>query len=221
MVLLLRKLDINGNPYIGVYCHANEDFAFVPPEVSKDIMYQIEEGLDVEVIQTTIANCSIIGVLVCSNSQGMVVTNFAEERELRDLKNKLNVLYIPDILNAVGNNILANDKFAMVHPDIKKETIKKIKDTLGVEVLKGEIAKLKTVGAAGVVTNKGLLCHPKVSKQELDMLKKRFGVKADIGTANYGVPLVGACIIANTKGAIVGSTTTPIEMGRIEEALGY
>lgn len=217
---MLRKFDINGNPYIGVYCHANEEFVIVPPEFSKEMIFNIEEGLDVEVVQTTIANSSIIGVLVCSNSQGMVVTNFAEDRELKAFKGKLNILYIPDVLNAVGNNILANDKFAMVHPDLEKKTIKEIENTLAVEVLKGKIAGLKTVGAAGIVTNNGMLCHPHTSKSELDILKKRFGVNADIGTANYGVPLVGACAIANTKGAIVGSTTTPIELGRIEEALG-
>lgn len=217
---MLRKLDINGNPYIGVYCHANDEFAIVPHEFSKDMMSQIEEGLDVEVFQTTIANSSIIGVLVCSNSQGMVVTNFAESKELKALKGRLNILYISDVLNAVGNNILANDRFAMVHPDIGKDTMEEIEDTLGVEVLKGKIAGLKTVGAASILTNKGLLCHPHASKHELDILKKRFEVNADIGTANYGVPFVGACAIANTKGAIVGSTTTPIELGRIEEALG-
>ncbi len=217
---MLRKLDINGNPYIGVYCHANDEFAIVPPEFSKEMISQIEEGLDVEVVQTTIANSSIIGVLVCSNSQGMVVTNFTESRELKPLKSRLNILFIPDVLNAVGNNLLANDRFAMGHPDIGKDTLGEIEDTLGVEVLKGKIAGLKTVGAACVLTNKGLLCHPHTSKHELDILKKRFEVNADIGTANYGVPLVGACAIANTKGAIVGSTTTPIELGRIEEALG-
>ncbi|UCE38158.1 MAG: translation initiation factor IF-6 [Thermoplasmata archaeon] len=216
---MLKKLDINGNPYIGVYCHANEEFALVPHVFSKKMISQVEECLDVEVFKTTCANSSIIGVLMTSNSHGMVVTNFAEEKELEAIKDRLNILYIPDILNAVGNNILVNDKFAMVHPDIKKGTLERIQDTLDVEVIPGKIAGQKTVGAQGVVTNRGLLCHPHTTKKELELLKKRFGVNADIGTANYGTPLVGACMIANSKGAVVGSTTTPIELGRIEEAL--
>jgi translation initiation factor 6 len=210
---------MNGNPYIGVYCHTNEEFAIVPPEFSSKMISQIKECLDVEVVQTTVANSSLIGVLVCSNSNGLIITNFTEERELKTLRSGLNILLIPDVLNAVGNNILANDRFAYVHPDIKKETIKKIEDTLNVEVLKGSIARQKTVGAAAVVTNRGLLCHPHASKQELDQLRKKFEVNADIGTANYGVPLVGACMIANSKGAVVGANTTPIELGRVEEAL--
>jgi translation initiation factor 6 len=108
----------------------------------------------------------------------------------------------------------------MVHPDIKKETQKQIEDTLDVKVIGEKIAHVRTVGAAGVVTNKGLICHPNTTRKELENLKKRFAVSADIGTANYGTPLVGACMIANSKGAVVGETTTPIELGRIEEALG-
>jgi translation initiation factor 6 len=218
-VLLIKKLNINGNPFIGVYSHANEEFAIVPPSFSEDLISVLEECLDVEVIQTTIASSTIIGVLVCSNSHGLVVTNFAEKAELAPLKDRTNLLFIPDILNAVGNNILCNDKFALVHPDIAKETLKEIEDTLDVEVQLGTIAKQRTVGAAACVTNKGILCHPHTSKTELEKLSKRFEVIADIGTANYGVPLVGACLIANTKGALIGSETTPIELGRIEEAL--
>jgi translation initiation factor 6 len=218
---LLGKLDINGNPYIGIYCHANEEFALVPPELSKKAKSKIEECLNVEIIQTTIASSSIIGVLVCSNSHGIVVTNFAEKSELEEIKGRLNILHISDVLNAVGNNILVNDKFALVHPDIKKEARKEIEDTLDVEVIGERIAQVKTVGAAAVVTNKGLLCHPNTTKKELEILKERFEVDAEIGTANYGTPLVGACLIANSKGAVVGLTTTPIELGRIEEALGF
>ena len=216
---MLGKLDINGNPFIGVYCHANEDFALISPEVSKKARSRIEECLDVEVIQTTIARSTLIGVLVCSNSHGMVVTNFAEEGELKKLKKELNLLYIPDVLNAAGNNILVNDRYALVHPDISSNCKKEIEDTLDVELMGGKIAGVKTVGAAGVVTNKGLLCHPHTTKKELVDLKRKFNVNAEIGTANYGTALVGACMIANSKGAVVGTSTTPIELGRIEEAL--
>ncbi len=216
---MLGKLDINGNPFIGVYCHANEDFALVPYELSESGQEKIAECLDAKVISTSIAQSSLIGVLVASNSHGIVVTNFAEEKELKGIGGDMNVLFISDVLNAVGNNILVNDKLAIVHPDFDLRTIGEIGDTLDVEVVKGTLAKQKTVGAQGVVTNNGILCHPHTSKKELEELKEKFGVDGDIGTANYGTPLVGACMIANSKGAVVGSTTTPIELGRIEEAL--
>jgi len=216
---LLKKMDISGNPFIGVYCHANEDFALVPNEFTKKMITDVEECLDVEVFQTTIASSSLIGVLVSSNSNGLVATNFAERDELKAVSGKRNILFIPDVLNAAGNDILCNDRFALVHPGIKKSSIKKIKDVLGVEVEYGTIAGMNTVGATATVTTSGLLCHPHTSAEELKTLKESFGVEGEIGTTNYGTPLVGACMIANSKGAMVGSTTTPIELGRIEDAL--
>jgi len=109
----------------------------------------------------------------------------------------------------------------LVHPDIKDKSIKNIEDVLDVPVTRGTIAGLKTVGMSAVVTAKGLLCHPKTSYEELRVLEKVFGVPVMIGTINHGSPVIGSGLVANSKGAIIGSLTTGIEMGRIEEALGF
>jgi translation initiation factor 6 len=116
---------------------------------------------------------------------------------------------------------LVNDYGCLVHPDVKDSTVKDIKKTLDVPTYRGTIAGLKTVGMAAVVNNKGLLCHPKVSEDEKKMLEKIFNVPVMIGTINHGAPVIGSGISANNKGAIIGNLTTGIEMGRIEEALGF
>ena len=36
-----------------------------------------------------------------------------------------------------------------------------------------------------------------------------------------GIPLVGACTISNSNGAIVAKDSTGPEMARVEEALGF
>jgi translation initiation factor 6 len=46
-------------------------------------------------------------------------------------------------------------------------------------------------------------------------------VPADIGTINYGGPLVGSGLVANASGYVAGQQTTGPELGRIEDALGY
>ena len=122
---------------------------------------------------------------------------------------------------AVGNDILVNDHGAFVHPDLTAKSIKIIKDTLDVPVTKGTIAGLPTVGMAAVVTNKGCLCHPKITDAEKAVLQDVFNVEVMIGTVNHGFPMIGSGLVANTKGAIIGDQTTGIEMGRIEEALGF
>jgi len=96
-----------------------------------------------------------------------------------------------------------------------------IGEFLDVEVYRGTISGLKTVGMAATVTNKGVLVHPRASKFELDRLDEIFSLHVDIGTVNLGSPLVGSGLLANSKGYVVGRETTGHEMGRIEDALGY
>lgn len=216
---MLRKIDINGHPYIGVFCKGSENLVLTPPNISKLTKKQIEETLDAKIIQLCLGGSTIIGTLVSLNSYGIVVTNFATDEELEVLKKELPVLRIPEKLNAVGNNILVNDICALVHPGYSNKTIQLIQDTLGVETIRGTVAKLKTVGSAALATNKGLLCHPHLTKEEMKLLKESFKLPVSIGTINYGTPYIGACVIANSKGALLGRNTTPIEIGRVEDAL--
>ena len=121
----------------------------------------------------------------------------------------------------MGNDILVNDVGGLIHPRIENETIKVIEEALHIPLEKGTIAGLENIGMAAVATNKGVLCHPKVSDEEKTVLETMFKVPVMIGTVNHGVPLIGSGLVANTKGAVVGSLTTGIEMGRIVEALQF
>jgi translation initiation factor 6 len=80
---------------------------------------------------------------------------------------------------------------------------------------------VNTVGTAAAATNAGVLCHPNATDAELDALEDVLGVRADIGTINYGGPLVGSGLVANDYGYVCGQETTGPELGRIEDALGY
>ncbi len=137
------------------------------------------------------------------------------------LKKYVDIGVVSETFNAIGNNVLVNDRCALVHPQLSKKTIKAIEDILDVEVVKGTIAGMKTVGSVAVVTNNGLLTHPKTTEEDLEILKALFKVPVYFGTVNFGTPFIGSGLVANSKGAITGTKTTGIEMGRIEEALGF
>jgi len=219
---MLQLLDFNENPNVGVFCRTNDNVAFVRKDLLKKVKKKIIEALDVNLVELNIADATIIGSLLTLNSKGAVVTDFVEKETVKCIKDQgLDVCIVKDKLNAAGNDVLANDKGALVHPDINQKSISEIEKTLGVPVYKGTIGSLKTVGMAAVVTNKGLLCHPKVSDEEKELLDKVFGVNVMIGTVNHGSPIIGSGLVANSKGAIIGKLTTGIEMGRIEEALGF
>jgi translation initiation factor 6 len=124
-------------------------------------------------------------------------------------------------LNAAGNNVLCNDHGAIVHPDLPEKSVRAVAEALGVEVERATIAGLSTVGTAAAATNKGILTHPLASEGELAFVKKALHAPARIGTVNHGHGLVGAGLACNQNGVAAGSRTTGIELGRIDEALGF
>ncbi len=214
---MIKKISINGSPFVGVYASCNNSIAVLPNiEINEDIF---KKTLNVETFKTTLGGSPLIGSLMVMNSKGAVVTNFASDEDVSFLFDRINVFFVEDKINAIGNDILANDKAALVHVDFDKETIKYIEDALDVEVVKGEIGGIKTVGSAAVVTNKGMLVHPNVKEEEIEFLKNLFGVPVYISTANYGSLYVGASIVANDYGAMVGDKTSNVEVDRIENAL--
>jgi len=219
---MLQLLDFNENPNVGVFCRANDNVIFIQKGLQKKIKKKIQNSLDVKIVELCIADASIIGSLLAFNSNGAVVTDFADEEAIKTIKDQgLDVCVVPDKINAAGNDVLVNDSGCLVHPNLKDSTIEEIKKTLGVSVRKGTIANLMTVGMAAVVTNKGCLCHPKATEEEIRILRRVFNVEVMIGTVNHGSPVIGSGLVANSKGAIIGNLTTGIEMGRIEEALGF
>src|SRR5438067_1601321 len=150
--------------------------------------------------------------------KGILASPFIEEDEIETIGD--GVYPLPHRLSAVGNNVLCNDQGAVVHPGYDDEAMGVIQEVLGVPVVRGTIAGIRTVGSVAVATNKGAVCHPHARPAEMDLLKSALRVPVMITTANYGAAQVGACIVANSHGAVVGSRTTPIELGRIEEGLG-
>jgi len=72
-----------------------------------------------------------------------------------------------------------------------------------------------------VATNQGILAHPRISEAEIAVLEDLFGLPVDVGTVNFGSPLVGSGLLANSHGYMAGLDTSGPELGRIEDALGF
>jgi translation initiation factor 6 len=216
---MLKLSSYNGVEFLGVYCRANEELAFVPNDSENSFIADFEEALGVKVARSTIAGTNLLGALVVMNSHGAVVTSMANDFEVELLSKNLQVSRIDDKLNAVGNNVLANDNGAIVNPEMEDASMKVIEKTLQVECVRASIGGHKTVGSVCIATNKGVLCHPETTKAEFEMIRSVMKVAPAIGTLNYGSPMLGASIVANSKGGMVGYRSTPIELGRVEDAL--
>jgi translation initiation factor 6 len=213
----------SGSSYVGVFARATTDCLLVRPDVDADLRESCGGELDVPVVPTTIGGSGTVGALAVGNANGLLVSSRIRDREREQIADAVDlpVTGLPGRINAAGNVVLANDNGACVHPDLSREAVQAVKDGLDVPVQRRNLAGVQTIGTAAVATNRGVLCHPKATDAELDELEAVLGVPADIGTINYGGPLVGSGLIANDEGYVVGERTTGPELGRIEATLGY
>ena len=214
-----RRTRTSGTFNIGVYAKASDRLAVTASGVEETFVKQISETLGVETVLMTAGGSRVIGSLLAINSNGAAVSNMAEDAEIEPLRKFVNVLRLPDEVNAAGNNILVNDHGAIVTPDAGKNTVRNIQDVFGVEAVQASVAGINTVGSVCICTNKGCLCTVDASDDDIALLQDVLKVEVRKTTVNHGAQFVGAGIVANSNGALVGDETTPIEMDRIEDGL--
>lgn len=214
---MIKKLSIFSNPFIGLYVRAFDDVAIIPSILDNNVKAEVKEVLGVKLLESSVDPSYMYGVFSVMNKNGLIVSGFQMNGKIDFELGDRNIMYMDDVINAVGNDIIANDHAAMIHEDYESATVKKVEDVLGVETVRGRIGTFPTVGSAAVVTNRGMLVNPEVDEDSLEILKDLFKVEIKTGTANFGSPMVGASIIANSQGVLVGSDTTSIELLRIDD----
>jgi translation initiation factor 6 len=208
-----------GSPYLGVYFRAGETHAVAPPSAPGSIAAELERVLGVRVVRTNISDSEVVGALVALNSKGVVVGDDLDVNERRSLETIAPVTVIRQRLNAMGNNILANDSGALVHPEFSNDAVDAIGRALAVPVKRATLGGLGTVGMAGLATNRGVVVHPKTTDKEAALATEILQVPVHRSTANFGVPIVGACVVANSRGLVIGRPTTPVEIVHLQEGL--
>jgi len=216
-----RRINISRSSLLGVFACCTEETVLVPHLTRPRTINLLERCLGRPPIPFQVAGSSLLGSLICGNSKGFILTSYATNEEINRLSDYGDVARLPGKISAVGNVILSNDNAALVHPALSERACERISKTLGVQVEYGTIGGLKTVGMAAVVTNKGLLAHPRLTDAELAILEDLFQLPVDVGTVNFGSPLVGSGILASSRGYVAGKETTGPELGRIEDALGF
>lgn len=216
-----RTITFAGDPNIGVFARVVGDIVIIPPESPEEFKTAVAAALDAELVETTIQGSSIIGSLVAGNSRGLVVSGLATDEEVEILLEHREVLLLNECMNAAGNVIMANDSFVAVHPDMPAEMGTAIAEFLGVELISLTLGGIKTVGMAGVATNKGVIVHPRATEREISRLEEIAKFPVGTGTINMGSSLIGTGLLVNEKGYIAGNATSGFELGRIEDVFGF
>jgi len=214
--------DTFGSASIGVFIRVTEKFMVVPNQVPESKFRKLQNWFNIKAVRTNISGSVLIGSLVCANSNGIILPRHVWPEEVEALKTlgDVNITIAETRRTAYGNLVLANDHGAVVDPRLKKADIKMISDTLGVEVVPGEVAGLPYVGSLTTVTNKGMMAHPLVKPEEETLLRDVLKVPLGVGTINCGIPYIATGLIGNSKVAVAGSLTTGPELFMISQALG-
>ncbi len=219
------KIDILGNENIGLFAVCKDSILFLPHGVKPNILDTIRNVLNIsKIFEVSIADTSLIGMFSVINRNGLVlpkVTSSIERKVFSEITDELgiNVEIIDSKITALGNTILATDKIAIISPEFEVNAIKQIEETLDVEVIPHNLVDSPLVGSVAFTNGKGTLLHPLASEEDLQFIKETLKTDADITTVNRGVPYPHSGIIANTSGAVVGSSTTGPETLRIFQVI--
>jgi translation initiation factor 6 len=211
---MIKQISINNEEFIGLFGMCTDKYAIVSENF-------LDIEAEIEIFRTKIYDTNLVGIFCVGNSNGLLVSDFIREHELKNLKKigkeiGINVEKIKEDFNAIGNLIACNDKGAIISKKILNKDA--VEDILGVECVVRNISNHEEVGSCIVPTNKGFVVHPD-AEDEISEIEEIFKVSGKPGSVNLGIPYVRSGIIANSSLAIIGEKSTHIEVERIIEAL--
>lgn len=215
---MTRILKVTTAEPIGIYFLASEKYLLAPHHFAQKYVSVLEEALGIPAVREVVYDSGLLGLFCAGNSNGMVVPRGTDARSLSHAL-RINAEAIEDRHTALGNLILANDRGAIISNVFGHAAEGKIRDALGVEVARGTLAGLDTVGSCGIATNSGVLLHPEATDSEMELVEGVLKANVGIGTLNRGSPFVGSFAVGNTAGIVVGAETTPVEITRLEDAM--
>ena len=219
-LLGIFKYDIYRSPNIGIYSKVNDSFIFIPNGFATTKAKNLAEFLKADYIFTSVANTRLLGPLMVINNNGIMLPRTALDEEVSHLKKStgLNVDILDTKHNALGNLICVNDKGGIMSPMIPTEFVKKVEDTLGIEVIQKKIARYHQAGAMAVATSRGGIVHPDTEEKDIKIMSEVLGVELEAATINGGIPYVASGILANNKSLVVGTLTNGPELVMLTRA---
>lgn len=216
--------NFEGSSEIGAYAKLTNTYILIGKSVNRHFYSTFQENMDIPICETLINTIPTVGSLCTANKNGLLLPYTTTDSEMQHIRNSLpenvKIRRVEERLNALGNVILANDRMALLHPEINKETEDIIADVLKVEVIRMSLGEESLVGTFGCLNNIGLLVHPGVKHEEIEELSNILEVQVVAGTINKGQPSVGGGIIVNDWIGYVGYRSTVHERTVLDNVFG-
>jgi translation initiation factor 6 len=215
---MFLKTNFAGDPNIGLYGFATDKYCLAGI-TGKDAK-KVKDVLEVKVISALLMETPFVSLFSAGNSSAIIVPDIIEKHEIKELKKNLEVHAIKTKYTCLGNLIVMNDSGIVLSPLLRKEKTE-IEQIFGLTAAVTTISNSNVIGNLAIATNKGCLTTPKIKDREKKVIEKTLNVPLDEGTVSFGSFYVRSGIIANSHGFIVSSRSSGIEMGKVNEVLGF
>jgi translation initiation factor 6 len=182
---------------------------------------KLSSYLNVRTISVSINGLRLLGPLIVMNNKGILVSGLANEDEINKIKKEtgLPVERVPSRHTAIGNLVLANDYGAIISEVLPKNVIKIISDVLDIPVSVMNIDSHHQTGAMAIATNSGVVVNARSSENEIEDIQRVMKVDVEPSTVNGGIPYIASGLVANSKNAVVGSSTRGPELFILSRSL--
>ena len=214
------KHDIYRGSNIGIYAATCDKHVFLPRGFATQKVKKIAEHLKVEPILTSVSNTRVLGIMMVANNTTILVpatTMNAEFEHLSKLTD-LDIKILESKYTALGNLICANDRGAIVSPEVPRSDVKAIGDALGVETVQTRIAGYHQVGAMVVTNSNGCVIHPEASDKEVALVSDVLKVHTELASINGGIPFLSSGLLINNNAIVTGTRTSGPEIMMLTRA---
>lgn len=119
----------------------------------------------------------------------------------------------------VGVFVFANDKYALIPPDVPPKLEEKIAETLRVEVIRGYIAGSRLIGALTCGNNFGMLLPRSALESEVQMIKSTLQLNVAV-LGDVKETGLGNLVLANDNACLVSPLLPKPALKVISDTLG-
>ncbi len=225
----LRKMrtvltDINGNPNVGVFIFATDNYVIVGSEIEKSKKRIIEDVLGIKPLEVTISGTSLPGVFLVGHNKKLLVPSIAYDTEIDKIKKELEkkgieIGIFDTTLTALSNNILLGEEIAIISPEYSKKEAEFIAKFFEVKVKKMPLGKTHVPGSLIIINGKKAGVSNLLSEEEERFIGEELNVETNRISVNMGNPFIKSGIVINKNGLIIGNNTGGAEAAIIEQAL--
>lgn len=215
-------MEFESNPNIGLYMFVNEKLCLIGVPIDDKKKQQIESILKVPVHIVSVLGTELVGVFISGNNEFLFVPDmYGPELEkiekiakLADMK----VIILKDKLNTLGNNMCVSENLIIINSDYTASFVTSLQNKTGYEIFKFKNPEYKSAGGLMTYINGKYFVSQEVTESEVKPILKKVG---GIGTVNKGAAFVASGVVGNSKGLILGSACSTVEIQNIVEALDF